>query len=111
MAAPLLDSRCFSICERIIGTLRRELLDRVLIVKEHHRRRIPTEYLLHYNNARPHSLGQLTPAQADTARLNQSTSPSTGSAGSGPSAGSLTSGTSPPECPQDTESYFPSPQV
>jgi putative transposase len=26
-----------------------------------------TEYLLHYNDARPHrSLGQLTPAQADT---------------------------------------------
>jgi Integrase core domain len=51
----------------VIGTLRRELLDRLLIVNEHHLRRVLTEYLGHYNTARPHrSLGQLTPAQADT---------------------------------------------
>ena len=56
-----------AICERIIGTLRRELLDRLLIVNEHHLRQVLTEYLLHYNTARPHrSLGQLTPAQAET---------------------------------------------
>ena len=59
--------RANAICERIIGTLRRELLDRILIVNEHHLRRALTEYLRHYNDARPHrSLGQLTPAQADT---------------------------------------------
>jgi hypothetical protein len=56
-----------SICERMIGTLRREILDRLLIVDEHHLRRVLTEYLRHYNTARPHrALGQLTPAQADT---------------------------------------------
>ena len=56
-----------AICERIIGTLRRELLDRLLIVNEHHLRRVLTEYLRHYNTARPHrALAQLTPAQADT---------------------------------------------
>jgi hypothetical protein len=56
-----------AICERLIGTLRRELFDRLLIVNEHHLRRVLTEYLLHYNTARPHrSLGQLAPAQADT---------------------------------------------
>ena len=44
-----------------------ELLDRVMIVNEHHLRRALTEYLRHYNAARPpRSLGQLTPAQADT---------------------------------------------
>ena len=54
-----------AICERVIGTLRREVFDRLLIVNEHHLRRVLTEYLLHYNTARPHrSLGQLTPAQA-----------------------------------------------
>ena len=42
-----------AICERIIGTLRRELFDRVLIVNEHHLRRALTEYLRHYNAARP----------------------------------------------------------
>jgi hypothetical protein len=37
----------------------------LLIVNEHHLRRVLTEYLLHYNAARPHrALGQLTPAQA-----------------------------------------------
>jgi putative transposase len=58
-----------AICERIIGTLRRELFDRLLIVNEHHLRWVLTEYLRHYNDARPHrSLGQLAPAQADTQR-------------------------------------------
>ena len=49
----------------MIGTLRRELFDRLLIVNEHHLRRVLTEYLLHYNTARPHrALGQLAPAHA-----------------------------------------------
>jgi putative transposase len=54
-----------AICERMIGTLRRELFDRLLIVNEHHLRRVLTEYMVHYNTARPHrALGQLAPAQA-----------------------------------------------
>ena len=49
------------------GTLRRELSGRVLIINEHHLRRVLAEYLRHYNAARSHrSLGQLTPAQSDT---------------------------------------------
>ena len=67
LASPPQAPRANAICERIIGTLRRELLDGVLIVNEHHLRRALTEYLQHYNAARPHhSLGQLTPAQAET---------------------------------------------
>ena len=51
----------------MIGTLRREVFDRLLIINERHLRRVLTEYLQHYNTARPHrSLGQLAPAQADT---------------------------------------------
>ena len=51
----------------MIGTLRRELLDRMMIVNENHLHRVLAEYLRHYNTARPHrALGQLTPAQADT---------------------------------------------
>ena len=41
-------------CERLVGTLRRELLDRVLILSEQHLRAILTEYQAHYNAARPH---------------------------------------------------------
>jgi hypothetical protein len=67
LASPPQVPRANAICERIIGTLRRELFDRLLIVNEHHLRRVLTEYLLHYNTARPHrALGQLAPAQAHT---------------------------------------------
>jgi putative transposase len=59
--------RANAVCERMIGTLRRELFDRLLIINEHHLRRVLTEYLIHYNTARPHrTLGQLPPAQAHT---------------------------------------------
>ncbi len=65
LASPPQAPRANAICERIIGTLRRELLDRLLIVNEHHLHRVLTEYLRHYNTARPHrALGQLTPTQA-----------------------------------------------
>jgi len=59
--------RANAICEPMIGTLRRELLDRVLVVNERHLHRILTSYLHHFNNARPHrTLAQLAPAQAET---------------------------------------------
>jgi hypothetical protein len=53
-------------CERFIGTLRRELLDRTLILNERHLRRTLTRYLEHYNGHRPHrALSQLCPSQAE----------------------------------------------
>ena len=67
LASPPQAPRANAICERIIGTLRRELFDRLLIVNEHHLRQVLTEYLRHYNAARPHRApGQLAPAQAHT---------------------------------------------
>ncbi len=41
-------------CERLVGTLRRELLDRMLILGEAHLRAVLTGYQAHYNTARPH---------------------------------------------------------
>jgi putative transposase len=46
--------RMNAICERVIGTLRRELLDRILILGERHLAMVLGEYLIHYNRHRPH---------------------------------------------------------
>ena len=40
--------------ERRVSTVRREILDRVLILGEAHLRTVLTEYQVHYNTARPH---------------------------------------------------------
>jgi putative transposase len=67
LASPPQAPRANAICERMIGTLRRELLDRVLIVSQRHLHRVVTGYLSHFNAARPHrSLAQLAPVQAET---------------------------------------------
>ena len=55
--------RMNAICERLVGTLRRELLDRVLILGEAHLRAVLTQYQVHYNTARPHQgIAQRVPA-------------------------------------------------
>jgi putative transposase len=48
--------------ERLVGTLRHELLDRVLILGRAHLHAVLTEYQTHYNTARPHQgIGQRVP--------------------------------------------------
>jgi transposase InsO family protein len=47
-----------SICERVIGTLRRECLDFMIPLNEHHLYRVLKDWVGHYNQGRPHmSLG------------------------------------------------------
>ena len=54
--------RMNAICERLIGTLRRELLDRTLVLNRAHLRAVLAEYQEHYNTARPHQgIGQRIP--------------------------------------------------
>ena len=44
-----------SICERLIGTLRRECLDWIIPLSEAHLRRTLTLWMSHYNHGRPHA--------------------------------------------------------
>jgi transposase len=62
LTCPARAPRANAICERMIGTLRRELLDRILITNERHLRQILITYLHHFNEAGPHrALAQLRP--------------------------------------------------
>jgi len=53
-AAREVPGRDFSRPPALIGTLRRECLDQVVIFSEMHLRRIPSAYAAHYNQARTH---------------------------------------------------------
>ena len=55
-----------AICERVIGTLRRELLDQTLILSERHLAHVLREYLVHYNRHRPHQSRQQRPPDIET---------------------------------------------
>ena len=53
-----------AICERFLGSVRRECLDYFLILSERHLQRVVTEYAEYLNHARPHQgLGQTIPCQ------------------------------------------------
>ncbi len=58
------------ICERFLGSVRRECLDHVLLLSERQLRRVLREYVeTYFNSARPHQgLSQRIPAAA-TSRL------------------------------------------
>jgi len=54
--------RANAIAERFVGSLRRELLDRILIVNQRHAAAVLAEYRRHFNEYRPHrALGQVAP--------------------------------------------------
>ncbi|MGH3843696.1 MAG: integrase core domain-containing protein [Pseudonocardiaceae bacterium] len=58
--------RMNTICERVIGTLRRELLDRTLIFGKRHLALVLREYVAHYNGHRPHQSRQQRPPDTGT---------------------------------------------
>jgi putative transposase len=54
LRTPVRAPQANAIAERWIGTVRRELLDRILIVNRRHLTAVLTEYVAHYNHHRPH---------------------------------------------------------
>ncbi|MCU4185209.1 integrase core domain-containing protein [Acidiferrimicrobium sp. IK] len=64
---PVRAPRANAICERVIGTIRRERLDRMLILGRRHLQAVLAEHVEHYNVHRPHrSLDQRAPSALDT---------------------------------------------
>ena len=62
LKTPYRSPRANAICERFIGTLRREALDWVIPFGERHLRTLLKSWVAHYNGARPHmSLGPGVP--------------------------------------------------
>jgi len=54
--------RANAIAERFVGSVRRELPDRTLIINQRHATVVLAEYQHHYNSDRPHrALGQAAP--------------------------------------------------
>jgi len=64
---PIRAPRANAICERVVGTIRRECLDRMLILGRRHLEAVLAEYIEHYNSHRPHrSLDQPAPCALDS---------------------------------------------
>jgi transposase InsO family protein len=60
---PVRAPRANAVAERFVGTIRRECLDRLLILGRHHLEVVLAEYVDHYNGHRPHrSLDQRCPS-------------------------------------------------
>ena len=55
VTTPVRSPQANSLCERLIGTLRRECLDWMIPLTEDHLRRTLWSWLPHYNRGRPHS--------------------------------------------------------
>ncbi|MDW6064282.1 integrase core domain-containing protein [Streptomyces sp. FXJ1.4098] len=78
-------------CERIIGSIRREALDHVLIMSETHARHVLAAYERHYNEHRPHQArNQLPPAAPNNPPQHMASAPAK-SCAPGSSAASSTS--------------------
>jgi putative transposase len=54
LRTPVRSPQANALCERLLGTLRRECLDCLIPFTEHHLQRLLNEWVQHYNAGRPH---------------------------------------------------------
>jgi transposase InsO family protein len=67
LRTPVRAPRANAICERFLGSVRRECLDHVLLFHEHHLGRVLREYVDYFNHARPHQgINQAIPGASET---------------------------------------------
>ena len=60
---PVRAPRANAVCERYLGSVRRECLDHVIVLSERHMIRVLKEHVAHFNSGRPHQgIGQRVPA-------------------------------------------------
>ncbi|WP_202970539.1 integrase core domain-containing protein [Saccharothrix sp. ALI-22-I] len=78
-------------CERVVGSIRREVLDHVLVAGEAHARQILKTYEVHYNRHRPHQTRDQLPPEAQQHPPRCTTSRPKGSSAPGSRADSSTS--------------------
>jgi len=66
LRTPVRAPKANSICERFLGSVRRECLDHILILSERHLHQVIGEYVAYFNHSRPHQgIGQRIPDPLD----------------------------------------------
>ncbi len=74
LTTPYQAPKANAICERFLGSVRRECLDFFLILNERHLHKIMKQYQAYFNEARPHQgINQRIPCRSGAAQLQQNT--------------------------------------
>ena len=76
LKTPVRARQANAFCDRLIGTIRRECLDFIILLNERHLRHILQRWVAHYNRGRPHA--SLGPGIPDRRQLDPAGSPSSG---------------------------------
>jgi transposase InsO family protein len=71
---PIRAPRANAVCERFLGSVRRECVDHTLVLGERHLRRVLAEYVAYFNGDRPHQgIEQRAPTSLGTTAAPQQT--------------------------------------